>query len=377
MKSENFASLNEVDLAQLIVNPSAGDCPYTLFLGAGASVSSGIPSANGLIREWQKSLYKSIKRPRQIAEEDFENWVENEYPIWREQRTKDSSQSDYSLLFSYRYRQPQERKLYIEQLLEGKKPAFGYLYLASLIAAKRFNRILTINFDDLLSEALTKYYDIKPIICSFDSGISEISVGKQRPKIVKLHGDFLYDDIRGYDDVRNFGRMQYSLNRSLQENIENKMKEMAKGYGLIFVGYSGNDKSIMSALNELLKEPEYLTYGLHWCLHKPRKLDEHLEIPEKLLELQSNFPGQVHLYEIESFDKLMEEIHLECRSELPKVLEEPHPNNLIVEFYESVRGGSSEILSNQMREYLYNFVEAVEQINTKEYSGSSGHIMLK
>jgi hypothetical protein len=367
MPSETFDFLNDIDLAHRIATPDAGNCPYTLLIGAGASVSSGIRSANAMVKEWQKPLYKSIRKLRQIDEQEFENWKKTEYPDWRKKYSKDSNQSDYSLLFSYHYKQPQERRLYIDQLLEGKKPAFGYVYLASLIAAKRFNRILTVNFDDLLSEALIKYYNIKPIVCPFDSPISDLSVVKQKPKIVQLHGDFLYDDIRAYDDSRNPGRLQYAF-RSFQENIEDKIKEMTKGYGLIVVGYSGNDKSIMSVIGDLLKEPEYLNYGLHWCLHKPRTEDKQVEIPAKLLNLQSAYPDKVHFYEIESFDRLMEEIHLECKGKLPKVLSDPHPHNLIVEFYESVRGGSSETLTDQMRQHLYNFVEAVERINTDEYS---------
>lgn len=369
MLNKNLGFLkNEVDLAQLIATPPIGDCPYTLFLGAGASVSSGIPSASGMVREWQKSLYKSIKRPKYIAEENFENWLNNEYPIWRDENARDYTQSDYSLLFTYRYQQPLERKNYIEKLVEGKKPAFGYVYLASLIAGKRLNRILTINFDDLITESLLKFYGLKPIICSFDAAISEIDFSKQKPKIIKLHGDFMYDEIRRLDDMISSGRTPFYFQKSIQENIEDKMKQMTRGYGLIVAGYSGNDKSIMSAISDLLKNAEYLTYGLHWCLHKPRKSNQQLEIPSKLLELHHHYPNQVHLYEIESFDKLMEEIHLECKSELPKVLSQPHPNNLVVEFYDSVRGGSSEILSDQMRQYLYQFVAEIEKINTNEYS---------
>ena len=41
--------LNEIALAEKVVRPKSGDCPYTLFLGAGASVSSGIPSVNRII----------------------------------------------------------------------------------------------------------------------------------------------------------------------------------------------------------------------------------------------------------------------------------------------------------------------------------------
>lgn len=346
--------MNEFDLAELINTPKPGDCPYTLFLGAGASVSSGIPSAKAMVRHWQKSIYKSITKG-DSDENDFDNWLNTDYSLWREEKAFYPGQTDYSLLFSYRYKQPQERQLYIEKLLEGQKPAFGYLYLSSLIESKYFNRILTTNFDDLLNDSLRRFYDIKPMVCAFDSAISGIRIASQKPKIVKLHGDFLYNDIRSISN-----KIHYSF-RSLQENMEEKIEEMCKGYGLIVVGYSGNDQSVMSAFNNILKSPEYLTYGLHWCLHSSK-------IPPKLQELKNSYPDTIHFYQISSFDKLMEEMHIACNTEMPKVLTEPHKYSLTKEFYESVKGGSSLTLTSTMRYYLNDFVNrAVNKIDTDDY----------
>ncbi|WP_159783536.1 SIR2 family protein [Sodalinema gerasimenkoae] len=346
--------MNEIDLAELINTPKPGDCPYTLFLGAGASVSSGIPSANAMVRNWQRSIYQSITKG-ESDENDFGRWLEHEYDQWKEAHLLYPGQTDYSLLFSYRYKQPQERQLYIEKLLEMKKPSFGYLYLGSLVAGKYFNRVITTNFDDLLNDTLRKFYDIKPMVCAFDSAISGIRIASQKPKIVKLHGDFLYSDIRSISR-----KVNYSF-RSLQENMEEKIEEMCKGYGLIVVGYNGNDQSIMSALNNILKSPEYLTYGLHWCLTSN-------SIPYKLQELKNSYPDTIHFYYIESFDQLMEKIHLACRTDMPKVLTEPHKYSLTKEFYESVRGGSSAKLTSSMKYYLDVFIRrAVNKINTDDY----------
>ena len=346
--------MNEIDLAELINTPKPGDCPYTLFLGAGASVSSGIPSAKAMVRNWQRSIYKSITKG-ESDENDFIRWLQHEYDKWREDQLLYPGQTDYSLLFSYRYKQPQERQLYIEKILEMKKPSFGYLYLGSLVFGKYFNRIITTNFDDLLNDTLRKFYDIKPMVCAFDSAISGIRIASQKPKIVKLHGDFLYSDIRSISR-----KVNYSF-RSLQENMEEKIEEMCKGYGLIVVGYHGNDQSIMSALNNILKSPEYLTYGLHWCLTSD-------SIPPKLQELKNSYPDTIHFYCIESFDRLMEQIHLACRTEMPKVLTEPHKYSLTKEFYESVKGGSSAKLTSSMKTYLDIFIRrAVNKIDTDDY----------
>jgi len=357
IKEKKHKNMNEFDLAELINTPKPGDYPYTLFLGAGASCSSGIPTARGMVREWQESIYKSTNKDK-YDPNDFDNWVKNKYPEWREKHIIYPGQSDYSLLFSYRYKQPQERQLYIEKKLEPNKPAFGYLYLSSLIEDKRFNRILTTNFDDLVNDALRKFYDIKPIVCAFDSAISGIRVASQKPKIVKLHGDFLYNDIRSIGNKNN-----YSF-RSLQENMEEKIEEMCKGYGLIVVGYGGNDDSIMSALKNILKSPEYLTYGLHWCL-----LSSESEPPPRLQELKSSHPDTIHFYYISSFDRLMEEMHIACNTKMPKVLTDPHKYNLTQEFYDSVKGGSSSKLSDNMTKHLSIFLKSMnkDERDTENY----------
>jgi len=349
--------LNEIALAEKIAIPKPGDCPYALFLGAGASVSSGIPSANAMVYNWQKLLYKSIKQIRNIDDEfAFNEWIQKVYPMWKKQHQSETIESDYSLLFNYFYQQPKERQLFIEQIIESKKPSFGYLYLAGLISDRRFNRILTTNFDDLLNDTLVKYYDTKPIVCAFDSAVAGIRIASQRPKIIKLHGDYLYDNIRN---------MKHEL-KSLDSNMEEKMYEMCKDSGLIVVGYSGDDESIMAPLRDMIRKTEYLNMGLHWCIYKPK--NEEIEISKKVLDLKNYNSNRVNFYIIDSFDKLMEEIFLICKSNFPNVLTDPHRNSLPKEFYESVRSGSNEELTSNMRFYLNHFMDkAAKQIDTSEY----------
>jgi NAD-dependent SIR2 family protein deacetylase len=299
---------NEITLAEKVANPLSNDCPYTLFLGAGASVSSGIPSAKMMIRDWQGLLYKEQRNLNRIIDEDFQEWLKHEYPEWRKKKGSQYAESDYSLLFSHFYQQPKERQLYIERELEGKKPAFGYLHLAGLIAANRFNRILTSNFDDLLHDALMKYYDIKPIVCAFDSVVSKIRINSQRPKIIKLHGDFLFDNIR---------TMRHEL-KGLDTNMEGKMYEMCKDAGLIVVGYSGSDEAVMAPIRDMIRKPDYLNMGVHWCIHKPKGGDdEGSELPPKLQDIKYNYEDRVNIYYIESFDRLVKEMFIACNCELP------------------------------------------------------------
>ena len=323
--------LGEKALANKIIALKAGDCPYTLFLGAGASISSGIPLANNLIFEWKNKLFLDLKdNDITFKNISFEDWISNKnekqsYKLWNENNNPEG-EKDYSLLFSTLYQTKKERQLFIEQIIDNKKPAFGYLFLAGLISIQKFNRILTTNFDDLISDALFKYYDIKPINCAFDSMVSGIRIDSQRPKIIKLHGDFLYDNLKNT-------RIEL---KSLDSNIEEKMFEMCKDRGLIVVGYSGMDKSVMNPISEMLRKSGYLELGLHWCFIE----NDINSIPKDIIELKKQYSNKVFFYRINNFDSLMETMFEKCKCLLPEVLNNPNKVNPIKDFQSTVIDGT-------------------------------------
>lgn len=90
-----------------------------------------------------------------------------------------------------------------------------------------------------------------------------------------------------------------------------KFIEFAKDYGLVVVGYSGCDRSIMDILTALLKNETYFKHGIYWCLRKDS------EIPEELKKLL--WKDKVFFVEIDGFDELFAEIYSynNSDSELP------------------------------------------------------------
>ena len=179
--------------------------------------------------------------------------------------------------------------------------------------------------------------------------VSGIRVDSQRPKIIKLHGDFLYDNIR---NTRN------EL-KSLDANIEDKMFEMCKDRGLIIVGYSGSDLSVMAPLNEMLRKKGFLEMGLHWCFLHNEVKDK--KIPISLIELHQQYSDKVFFYEIRDFDNLMEKMFFECKCSLPAVLENPTNVNITKEFYETViEDGKKRIvdLTHNQADCLRKFIRA-------------------
>lgn len=259
------------DLARFIGNKVDDFPAYSLLLGAGCSWSSGIRLASELIREWKKEM-----------------------------GLPETNQSTYSKLFEARFDLPAQRQAFIEREISGSLPAIGYAYLEKMIEERLFNTIFTTNFDDLVNEAFYLYGSretknpnlIRPLICSHDSQISSISITSQRPKIIKLHGDYLYEDLRSTAEET----------KKLQENTADKIKEFAKSFGLVVVGYDGNDDSVMDVLYDCTSDSTLFRTGVYWCRMKgDNRKNEKLE---KLLKNE-----RVFLIEIDGFDEAMYELH--------------------------------------------------------------------
>lgn len=291
--SEKFSKRDKTHLINLIKRRNADAPNFALLIGAGASVSSGVKSTCKMVDEWRQLLYKQSR-----ANKPIEQWLQEQ--DWYE------DEEEYSILFEIAYDRPAQRRNYIEDCVKDARPSWGYIYLSNIISTNFFNVVLTPNFDDLLNEACFMYADCKPISCAHDSAVSSIRVTSRRPKIIKLHGDFLYDNIKN-----TLGETE-----SLEKNMRDKFRQFATEYGLVVVGYGGNDKSIMDVLDLLVKEEGYFPHGVYWCLRKGG------EIGKKL----ARFLGRENVYsvEIDGFDEFMAELHHGCELVLPDTVRDPY-----------------------------------------------------
>lgn len=260
---------------------------YSIFLGAGASVTSGIRTAGQLTDEWANELYERFKRVKSADPKQAKGYFEKEHPSWY------NSDNPYSSLFEKKFDLPAQRRRFVEQEVDGKLPSIGYSYLVSLVDNNYFNTIFTTNFDDLINEAFYVFSNKRPIVCAHDSSIRSVSITSKRPKIVKLHGDYLFDDIKS--TLRE--------TESLEQNTKEKFVEFCKEYGLIVVGYSGCDRSIMDVMEFLVKQENYLKNGIYWCL---RPDDEVCHNLRNLI-----WKDKVYPVLIDGFDELFAEIHLQ------------------------------------------------------------------
>lgn len=272
------------DLADYIRTRSGNSPNYCLFLGAGASVTSGIHTAVELVNGWRREIFTRLAHTPYNSDKEAQDWLKNHHPDWYEPG------NEYSSLFEKKFDLPSQRRRFVELQVDKKLPSIGYAYLVELFESKCFDTVFTTNFDDLINEAFYQFSSDRPLLCAHDSSIKGISVTSSRPKIIKLHGDYLFDSIKS--SLRE--------TESLESNTKEKLLEFTKEYGLIFVGYAGNDNSIMDVLKFLLKQDDYLKNGIYWCKRKGDVISSELF---KLLNHE-----KVYWVEIDGFDELMAEL---------------------------------------------------------------------
>ena len=209
------------DLVRFIKTKPGKISNFALLLGAGCSITSGIRSATELSKIWLKEIYENEKGESEEDTKKLRDYFTENHSAWY------NPNHEYSSLFEKRYDLPAQRRAFIEEEVADKFPSLGYAYLIRLIENYYFNTIFTTNFDDLINESFHLFADnnvaeseierdiMRPILCAHDSSVKSISITSMRPKIIKLHGDFLFDDIKS--TLRE--------TESLEENIRNKFEE--------------------------------------------------------------------------------------------------------------------------------------------------------
>ena len=313
---------------------------FAILIGAGTSATSGIKTAKEMITEWCQQLYK-----QSLSDKPFEEWLKEQ--DWFE------DDEEYSILFERVYDQASQRRNYIEECVKDARSSWGYIFLANIISHNYFNVVFTPNFDDLLNEACFMYADLRPIVCAHDSAVAGIRVTSARPKVIKLHGDFLYDSMK--NTVVETER--------LEKNMRDKFIQFAGEYGLVVIGYGGNDRSIMDTLDGLLRSEVYFPHGVYWCIREKSKLSKKLQ---RLMRRE-----KIYWVEIEGFDEFMAELHEELGLTLPDAVRDPYQAttkrlNRFILPKDEVKHPIIKKDINQLEEHVKRFEQLIYREATKE-----------
>ena len=277
------------------------------FLGAGASAASGIPTGYAMIRDFKAQIFcrETNLSKREIDAAD-PIWIERIDDFFR--RTSllppNGDPTEYAAAFEAVYPQPRHRRQYIADAIAKGTPCFGHKVLASLMAAGKVDCVFTTNFDPLVEDAAVAANAIlptsdqkRPTVAAIDSADRAMRCLDESdwPLVAKLHGD--YQSIA----IKNTG----SELEQQDAHMRHVLVEAGKRFGMLFVGYSGRDTSILGALTDVLAAPSPFPNGLYGVVSSPGRL---LPAVTEFLDRARGAGVDVSVVECTTFDELAAEI---------------------------------------------------------------------
>jgi len=263
------------NLANLMrLKKEQGDGNFVLMLGAGASISSGVPPTRAIMEQLLQTYGNGNEGA--TVEQRFDQ-------LWK--RTSNGMRQEF-----------------LRAYLEPKTLSDGYRKLAELIKAGYFDLVLSFNFDNLLETALQDV-EIRRVIrgeTSEEAMQTLLDAREPRVKLVKLHGSLASAEYFLFD-AREMHKYPPPI-ESLVANIT--------GHDVVVCGYAFNDFCVVRAFAEeggsiVCVDPGGVPRALSAFLEKRRSEDN---------EIQTDF------------DTFFSALHRELLYVAPADEEKPPPN---------------------------------------------------
>lgn len=206
-------SFSVTEIAKTLRDSKRQGTPIVVFTGAGCSKSSGMPLASELISEINKKYKGNLKS------------------------LPDQQKKDYGACMSRLT--PHEQKTLIEKHISKAKINWAHIALASLLKHGYLGKVLTFNFDNILTRACSldnffpPTYDLKVLSEEYFSAIPNQS-------IVHLHGQWSGFQLANSD--KDTGTQA--------EKLKNYIKNTINTSPSLFIGYSGGADAFFKLVEE-------------------------------------------------------------------------------------------------------------------------------
>ena len=296
---------------------------HAFFLGAGASVSSGVPSAEACIWEWKRELFLTNNPglEEQFSElslpsvqQRIQQWLDRQgtYP-------ERGSSEEYGIYIQHCFPIANDRRAFFQEKIRDARPYIGYQLLCHLAQADLMRSVWTTNFDGLVARAAARF-SLTPLEVGIDTQDrlpQEVSKGELL--CVSLHGDYRYDKLKNTPN-----ELQRQEN-DLRNTLINEMRSMP----VVVCGYSGRDNSIMESLQAAFSEAGGGT--LYWCGYSDGDISERVAL---LIRHARDNGTEAYYVPSFGFDDLMTRLAFRClegaaRESSRKDIVDNAPTNLL------------------------------------------------
>ena len=260
-----------------------------VLLGAGMSVSAGIPLAKGMVEE-----------------------VKKQFPLLAATCKKETYPAYMSLLA------PAQRRQLIGSFVDKAKINLAHLYLGALVKENYIDRVLTTNFDPLVIRSLA-LFNIFPAVYDFAASQEFVPGESAQVSVFYLHG-------------QRDGFVLLNTDKEVNkhsERLKDVFKDVSPGRCWIVIGYSGENDPVFKRLAEL----DIFQNKLFWVGHKEKEPDEN--VLEKILTPKSKFGYYVKSYDADAF---FLELSRELELPEPQIISKPFSHlkesiNTIAEYH--------------------------------------------
>lgn len=221
--------------------------PFFFMVGAGLSYPS-VPLAADIVSKC-KEVAQHYGRGNELAEKD--------------------ALDTYSYWFQTAYAEPKRRQKYLHELIHGKPVTHANFRLAHLLLSNKIsNLVVTTNFDDFLTKALTLFGE-PHIVCDHPQTVRRINHNEPRLQIVHLHGSYWF-----YDCCNLRGEVEERAQQSHQTSstMASLLNVILWDRSPLVIGYSGWEGDVfMEALKQRLATP--LSSNVYWFCYSKSAVD--------------------------------------------------------------------------------------------------------
>ncbi len=292
--------MNDADFVAQYVRKS----PHMMWLlGAGASVSAGMPTATDIIWDLKTSYY-CTQENQEIQRHDRHNFsVREKIQTYMDSKGFPAlwSPEEYSFYFDLTFGNDYSaQRNYIHRILSPDKISLniGQRIFAALIGMGLIRIVFTTNFDNIVEQACSYVNEASVSAFHIEGSYAALDAlnNENFPIYVKLHGDFQYQSIKNLqqDLIDNDKKLQECFVKS------------ASRFGLIISGYSGRDKNVMSMLIDSLNQIGAFPHGIYWMV---KDLNQDVSDNVKVFIKTANQHGvSAQIVECGNFDILLNKI---------------------------------------------------------------------
>jgi hypothetical protein len=232
--------------------------PHAIFLGAGASITSGVPSAASCIWEWKRAIFLTNNPGLEFQFSELSlPAVRSKIQSWLDSQRKyppNEAADEYGFYIQECFPIAEDRRAFFQDKIRLSSPHVGYRLLIKLAEAELIRSVWTPNFDGLAAKAAATSQRVVPVEVGIDCQ-ERLPRKPNRNELlcVSLHGDYRYDQLK--NTSQEIQTQEATLRDALVEELRNTP--------LIVTGYSGRDASLVSALEVAYGQSG--TGTLYWC----------------------------------------------------------------------------------------------------------------